>query len=249
MSKMVTFIFLFSGLSVSDRVRIQPCPQFDPSALFPIGFKIQIYTELFSLSVEIYFIVVSCSNLLIVSSRSSAYFHTADTDCVLQHFTPHFDLIGVLVLIDFQDSDLSLNHKKNDGYSLLIASKTNTDICGTWIKKQFTFFIHFEEQITGLDEEFFLVCLGDCNIFLKIRDKFTSLEISIVSQIVAEFFQVCLIWTPCFDAGGVLHCDVGKSDILVNEGQLCNLSFFVDVEHHFCFYFCQKVGISFKAHI
>ena len=40
-----------------------------------------------------------------------------------------------------------------------------------------------------------------------------------------------------------------ESDVLINKGKICELSFFVDIEHNFCFNFGEQVGISFKTHV
>lgn len=40
MSEVISFVFFLSSFSVTNRVRVKSCPQFDPSSLFPVWLKI-----------------------------------------------------------------------------------------------------------------------------------------------------------------------------------------------------------------
>lgn len=122
MTKVVPFILLLSWFPVADGVRIEPSPKLYPSPFLPIRLKIEINTKLFGLTIEVYFVVVSSCDFPIVTARSRANLDAADSDGKLKHFSPDFDLIGVLIFIDFQDGDLSLSDEEDDGDGGLVSS-------------------------------------------------------------------------------------------------------------------------------
>ena len=101
MFKTISFVLLFSRLSITNSVWIISCPEFNPSSFFPIWFNVKIHTKLFSLSVEIHLIEEGNSNFFIVSTWSIAYLNPTNANRILKHFTPDFYLIGVRILINF----------------------------------------------------------------------------------------------------------------------------------------------------
>lgn len=249
MSKTISFIFLFPRLPVTNRIRILPSPKLDPSTLFPIRFNLQIHTKLLSLPIEINFVVKRICYLFVVSPRCCANLYSTDTHRVLQHFSTNLDLVSMLVLINFHDSEFTLSDKQDNGNFGLVSSQSNTNVGVIWIHYKLSFLIHFKEQVACLHKELLLIIFCYLNILLIIRNKFACLKISVVSDIFAEPFHVRLVCPSTFDAGSILHCDIGERDILINEWYFLQLSFFVDVEHDFGLDLGEEVSITLKTHI
>lgn len=155
----------------------------------------------------------------------------------------------MLIFIDFDDGQFPLRHKEDDRNGGLISGQTNTNICVIGIHQELSFFVHFEEKVAGLYKEFFLIVFSDLDIFFIVGDDLTSLEICIIPDVIAEPFEVWLIGWAAFDAGCVLHGDIGEGDILVNEWDFFELSFFIDAEHDFGLHFGEQVDVSLKTHI
>jgi hypothetical protein len=155
----------------------------------------------------------------------------------------------MLVLIDFHDSEFTLGDKEHNGNFGLISSQSNTNVSVIGIHYELSFLIHLKEQVAGLHKELLLIIFGYLNILLIIRNKFACLKISVVSDIFAETFHVRVVGSSTFDAGSVLHGDIGERDILINEWYFLQLPFFVDVEHDFGLDFGEEVSITLKTHI
>lgn len=117
MPKAITFVFLFSGLSVTNRVRILSRPQLNPSPLLPVCLDVQINTKFLGLAIEVDLIVERIGYLLIVSSGADIYLDSTNTNRVLEHFAPNLDLVGVLVLGYLDDGKLTLRDEQHDGNS------------------------------------------------------------------------------------------------------------------------------------
>ena len=111
---------------------------------------------------------MSCCYLFIVPAWSCTDLNTTNSNWKLKHFPPNFNLIGVLVFIYFQDSDLSLNNKQHNGNSSFITCQTDTYIGGIKVKKYLTFLVHLKEKITGLNKELLLISFGHLSVFFII---------------------------------------------------------------------------------
>jgi len=104
------------------------------------------------------------------------------------------------------------------------------------IHYQLSFFVHLEKEVTCLSKEFFLIGLGNLNIFFIIRNKLTSFEICIISILITQSLEICFIRRSTFDANGILHGDIGESDIFINNWNILQLSFLIDIKHNLSFY-------------
>ena len=181
MTEVISFIFFFSRFSIPDWVWIQSSPKLNPSSLFPIWVEIKINAKLFSLPIEVDFVIVSCGNLFVVSPWSIADFNSTNTNWKFQHFTSHFNLIRMLILVNLQNSYFSLNDEQNNRNRCFIPCQTNTDVCCIWVEQKLPLLVHLKEKITCLDEKLFLVSFCNLNIFFVIWNQFTCFEISVVS--------------------------------------------------------------------
>jgi len=153
------------------------------------------------------------------------------------------------IFANLNDSKLSLSDKKNYRNSRLISCQTNTNMSIIRIHQKFSLFIHFEKEITCLCKEFFLIRLRNLNIFFIIGNKFTSFKICIIFDIITKPLEIRLIRRSTFDAGGILHGDIGEGYIFINKRNFFQLPFFIDIKHNLSFYLCEEIDISLKTHI
>ena len=192
---------------------------------------------------------MSGGDFLVISSGGVADFDPANADGELKHLSPHFDLVGVLVLVDLQDGDLPLGYEKDNRDRGLVAGQADTDVGGAGVEQKLPLFVHLEEEVAGLNKKPFLVGLVDLHIFLVVRDQFAALEVGVVPEFLSEFLEVDLVGGAGLDAGGVLHCDVGEGDVLVDEGQVAQLPLLVEVEHDLGLDLGEEVGVPLEAHV
>lgn len=155
----------------------------------------------------------------------------------------------MLVLIDFQDGDFALGDEEDDSDGGFVACQSDADVGGVGVQQKFPLLVHFEEQITVLDEEFFLVSFGYLHVFFVVGNQFAGFEISVVPQIVAQLLQVDLVTRASLDARSILHRDTRKGDVLVDEGQFLELPLFVDVEHYLSLDFGEQTDVSLEAQV
>ena len=94
-----------------------------------------------------------------------------------------------------------------------------------------------------------MITFCNSNVLFIVRNKLAGLEISVISEILAEFFEIDVIGRASFDASGIEHGNVRQSNIFIDKRQILQLPFFVDIKHYLSLYFGQKTGISFKAKI
>jgi hypothetical protein len=112
---------------------------------------------------------------------------------VLEHLTPDFNLVGVLVLVDLNDGELSLRDEENNRDGGLVAGQADADVGVVGIHQKLSLLIHFEEEVAGLHEEFLLVNLGHLHVFLVVRNQLASLEVRIVPDLVAEPLEIGVV--------------------------------------------------------
>ena len=192
---------------------------------------------------------MSGGNFLVIASGGVADFDPANSDGKLEHLSPHFDLVGVLVFVDLEDGDLPLGYEKDNCDCGLVAGQADADVGGAGVEQQLPLLVHLEEEVAGLDEEPLLVGLVDLYIFLVVGDQFAGLEVGVVPEFLGEFLEVDLVGGAGLDAGGVLHGDVGEGDVLVDEGQVGQLPLLVEVEHDFGLDLGEEVGVPLEAHV
>lgn len=231
MAETVAFILLLSWLTITNRIGVFSGPKFNPSSLLPVGLDVKINTKFLSLTIKIYLIIESIRDFLIISSWGNTDLDSTNPNRMLQHLSPHFHLIGVLILSYLNNRQLSLCDEQNNSNGGLVAGKSDTNIGVGWIHQQLPLSVHLKEEITGLHEEFLLISLGGLHILLIIRDQLTGAEISIITTLITQSLQIWLIGRSALYACGILHGDIGKRDVLVNERDLLQLSFLVDIEH------------------
>lgn len=112
---------------------------------------------------------------------------------MLKHLAPHLHLIGVLILSDLNDRQLSLSDEQDNRNGGLVACQSDTNIGVGWIHQQFPLSVHLKEEITGLHEELLLISLGDLHILLIIGDQLAGAVISIITTLITQPLQIWFI--------------------------------------------------------
>jgi hypothetical protein len=79
------FIFVFSGLPISNRVWALPNMQLNPSPVLPVYVTFQVDTEFPCGPVKVNLIIEYCTYFLICAV---VYFDSTYTSGVVEHFTP-----------------------------------------------------------------------------------------------------------------------------------------------------------------
>jgi len=85
------------------------------------------------------------------------------------------------------------------------------------------------------------------DVLLVVGNELASLEVSVVSELVAEVLDVAHTGATHFDGGCVEHGDVRKGDVFVEEGQFFQLPLLVEVEHDLGLDFGEQIHVLFEA--